>query len=610
MRKIATTILAGAGLAMLCASTVLAQGRIVTFGDSLSDPGNLFAVTGGLQPPSPPYANGRFSNGPTWIEQITGAPVTFVQPLSNTASVNYAFGGARTDMKDVLNPPGIPAQIAAYLSRGGTFAAQDRVTLWGGANNILQELQRAQTGGIVTQATITAVAQAAASDIANAAKTAAAAGARQFIVLNLPDLGQTPAFLATAGQGGATLASVTFNSALAAQLAALKAANPGLNIVMVDTAALFAQLTSNPGAFGFSNVTQACIATPACLLATRAAQNAFAFYDPIHPTAGGHALVALLVQTYLNAGQAAGWAAPMVDAQWAQREDMAQRALSRQDQIALGLEARDSYYAEVIGSALQQGGGAGSSFSARGGGLSAGMTRGLGNWTLGGALSGQTGRYSAQGAAGDLTNIGLDLAAQYAEGMWFGRGAVGVSGGSFNGVKRTTIGGLANSAGADTYAMSAIAEAGLWARFDTFALSPRARFGWLGAHIGGFAETGDIAPLQFASRDAGTWLAAGELLAAYTLSSGPRGPFVLQASVGYESWFGATGYGVDAILASNFGTALTVPATSPKGPGFIYGVGLAGPIGESLKLSFDVRGSVGENGRHGELARLALTGAF
>jgi len=38
---------------------------VVVFGDSLSDPGNIPLLTGGLDfPPSPPYAGNRFSNGP------------------------------------------------------------------------------------------------------------------------------------------------------------------------------------------------------------------------------------------------------------------------------------------------------------------------------------------------------------------------------------------------------------------------------------------------------------------------------------------------------------------------------------------------------------------
>ena len=36
---------------------------VIAYGDSLSDNGNLYQVAG--RPPSPPYFNGRFSNGPS-----------------------------------------------------------------------------------------------------------------------------------------------------------------------------------------------------------------------------------------------------------------------------------------------------------------------------------------------------------------------------------------------------------------------------------------------------------------------------------------------------------------------------------------------------------------
>ena len=53
---------------------------LYVFGDSLSDTGNLFALTFGIEPPSPPYFDGRFSDGPVWVEtlaplnRLTAAP--------------------------------------------------------------------------------------------------------------------------------------------------------------------------------------------------------------------------------------------------------------------------------------------------------------------------------------------------------------------------------------------------------------------------------------------------------------------------------------------------------------------------------------------------------
>jgi phospholipase/lecithinase/hemolysin len=41
--------------------------EIVVFGDSESDAGNVFELSGDTYPASPPYWQGRFSNGPVWV---------------------------------------------------------------------------------------------------------------------------------------------------------------------------------------------------------------------------------------------------------------------------------------------------------------------------------------------------------------------------------------------------------------------------------------------------------------------------------------------------------------------------------------------------------------
>ena len=44
-----------------------AYSQLVAFGDSLSDTGNVFAVTG---TPVPPYYDGNYSNGPVWVDRL------------------------------------------------------------------------------------------------------------------------------------------------------------------------------------------------------------------------------------------------------------------------------------------------------------------------------------------------------------------------------------------------------------------------------------------------------------------------------------------------------------------------------------------------------------
>jgi len=57
--------------------------RLVVFGDSLSDNGNLFLATGGAQPPAP-YYQGRFSSGPVFTELLGFNAVNFTGAVSGS----------------------------------------------------------------------------------------------------------------------------------------------------------------------------------------------------------------------------------------------------------------------------------------------------------------------------------------------------------------------------------------------------------------------------------------------------------------------------------------------------------------------------------------------
>ena len=67
------------------------------FGDSLSDTGNLNVATGGTQPaPGQPYFNGRFSDGPVWVETLAaGLGLSADVAPALLGGNNYAFAGAR-----------------------------------------------------------------------------------------------------------------------------------------------------------------------------------------------------------------------------------------------------------------------------------------------------------------------------------------------------------------------------------------------------------------------------------------------------------------------------------------------------------------------------------
>ena len=71
--------------------------QIVVFGDSLSDSGNSFTLTGGIIPPDPPYDSGRFSNGPVALEYLAeDLELTLDLYYDDEEGNNFAVGGART----------------------------------------------------------------------------------------------------------------------------------------------------------------------------------------------------------------------------------------------------------------------------------------------------------------------------------------------------------------------------------------------------------------------------------------------------------------------------------------------------------------------------------
>jgi phospholipase/lecithinase/hemolysin len=243
------------------ASPIGSVNQLVVFGDSLSDNGNAAIVAAQLNIPFPPL-----SNGPLWIDQLAGKlSVPDPQPfLANTGGTNYAVATAQTGSNGLS---GVSDQLIAFaLAHPGGAPADALYSFWAGANDIFN-------GGNPVSA---------ADNIFNNILSLAAGGGKNFLWLNLPDLGLTPRAIAAGQTVPANLASGAFNAEWAVDLSKLQA--QGINVVGVNVEALFTQIINNPGAFGFSNVTSPGEGQPN--------PNSFLFWDDEHPTTAGHALVA------------------------------------------------------------------------------------------------------------------------------------------------------------------------------------------------------------------------------------------------------------------------------------------------------------------------------
>jgi outer membrane lipase/esterase len=294
--------LAGAAILALVAPALgaphraQAAGSLYVFGDSLSDNGNLYKLIGY---PPPPYSEGRFSNGPVWVQYLPG-----LTGLSFSAGNDYAYGGAFTGNityngvdygTNLVAPdvPGISTEIAQFAATGQRFSRSDVVTLWGGANNYFEYADIIEANPASAEAIIAYAVPNTISQLGADTSALISLGAHTLLVPNLPDLGETPDFNSIPIESYlADQLSSEHNAALPGTMEALHL-RTGANIIVLNEAQLLDNVVSNPGRYGFVNATDACIDTPACVNGSTATQNTYVFWDGVHPTTRAHDFIAL-----------------------------------------------------------------------------------------------------------------------------------------------------------------------------------------------------------------------------------------------------------------------------------------------------------------------------
>ncbi|MBD2741259.1 SGNH/GDSL hydrolase family protein [Coleofasciculus sp. FACHB-1120] len=271
--------------------------KMYVFGDSLSDPGNVFNLTKGFFPQTPPYYQGRFSNGPVWVEALADklglAPALFTNLAGGASSsdgINFASGGATSGTSNIIINsllPGLQTEIDFFKSvLAQTNQSADSEALyivWAGGNDYV--------GGVTNPAEPVQNISAAVTSLFNL-------GARNFLVANLPDLGKAPIGLSGGSNVSNGLNQLTelHNLGLSGTLAGLSKSLTGINLKSLDVNSLFNNAITNKEKFGFTNVTDSCLKNyaPPLDLNYEVCDNpdSFLFWDAIHPTAAGHKLVA------------------------------------------------------------------------------------------------------------------------------------------------------------------------------------------------------------------------------------------------------------------------------------------------------------------------------
>lgn len=289
----ATVILAAA----LASAPALAGpfSSMFVFGDSLSDTGNLKILSPADYPPpsSGPYYDGRFSDGPVWVETLAadlGLASAASPYFAGTGGTNFAIAGARTGSTG--SPPGVLAQIAGiWLPAFGAADPDALYVVVGGGNDMRDARNAFQTRSRSDAAGREAAAEAAMNDLISSIGFLAAHGAKHVLVSNLPDLGETPEARLIGLRFASSDVSRRFDALMPELLAA--GAGFGLDMSFLDMAGLqdlvIADATTHGGAtYGITSVRTPCAGF---LYSTGHACSSSLFSDALHPSAAAHRLI-------------------------------------------------------------------------------------------------------------------------------------------------------------------------------------------------------------------------------------------------------------------------------------------------------------------------------
>ena len=185
----------------LCDGVKPVRGMVV-FGDSLSDTGNLASATF----PFPyPYFQNRVSNGPVAVEELADllglSLTTSLHLVGRPTGNNFAVAGANALGPDLKN---LQHQLTAFLDlHGGVVPSAWLYVFFIGGNDVIaagrwSDLEQSRKH-----------AKKAARRVARKARRVIRAGARNLLMVKVPDIGLVPDALARDRQNPGAAAYAT-----------------------------------------------------------------------------------------------------------------------------------------------------------------------------------------------------------------------------------------------------------------------------------------------------------------------------------------------------------------------------------------------------------------
>lgn len=223
--------------------------NIFVFGDGLSDMGRYGKLTNNQYPPSPPFYEGRWTNGKVWIENLADSLKINLKPENN-----FAMGGATTGYYNINEQlraalkldstaliMGLMTQIDLFLSQNAALDTSALYVVWAGGHDFGSYLDYGQPD--LKQ-------YPPAENIKTAIEKLQSKGAKYFIVGNMPDISATPAYANSDKKENAKQLVTDFNSAIDKIIADFEKEGKS-KIYKVDAFAIFTDIAMNAQKYGF-----------------------------------------------------------------------------------------------------------------------------------------------------------------------------------------------------------------------------------------------------------------------------------------------------------------------------------------------------------------------
>ncbi len=268
--------------------------KLVAFGDSLSDTGNIANIT--FDFPFPYYEN-RITDGPValdYIAQHIGSNANASLHLNGqTGGYNYAVAGGNIVGNDIED---LTAQVTSYLSRvNGNADPNALFVIFIGGNDV-----RGIRGVTSTQAAYSSIEQMLSVLITQMSRLSSA-GAQNFLVSNVANIGRLPESIQRESSDPGVVSrvasySVRYNKRLLEELTEFVKSTKRV-VRHFDVYAVLEEIINDATSLGIVQTTVGCFDFdsfdfhPDCFSIFGIRFERFVFFDNLHPTSLTHQIV-------------------------------------------------------------------------------------------------------------------------------------------------------------------------------------------------------------------------------------------------------------------------------------------------------------------------------